>query len=90
MKIALEQKTATYILLFVQSLDNFEEADTFTTLYIKAVNNILESNNETYRIDKNEGRKIIAETDERFVYGKGVGEECEEDGRNKRAIRYFT
>ena len=77
MKIALEQKIATYILIFVQSLDDFEEADAFTTLYIKAVNNALESNDETYRIDKNEVIKIIAETDERFIYGEEVCEECE-------------
>jgi len=77
MKIVLEQKTANDILIFVKSLDDFEEADTFTTLYIKAVNNALESNKETYRIDKNEVKKIIAETDERFVYGEEVCEECE-------------
>jgi hypothetical protein len=77
MKKTLEQKTANCILIFVQSLDDFEEADTFTTLYIKAVNNALESNKETYRIDQNEVRKIIAEADERFVYGEEVCEECE-------------
>ncbi len=48
----------------------------FTTLYIKAVNNTLASNRENYRIDANEVRKIIAETDE-FVYGEEVCEECE-------------
>ncbi len=49
----------------------------FTTLYIKAVNNTLASNKENYRIDANEVRKIIAETDGRFVYGREVCEECE-------------
>ena len=48
-------------------MDDFEEADTFTTLYTKAVNNTLESNKENYRIDENEVRNIIAEKDERFV-----------------------
>ena len=73
-KKVFEQKTANDILIFVHNLDDFEEADMFTALYIKAVNNALESNDETYRIDKNEVRKIIAETDERFIYGE---EECE-------------
>ena len=48
-------------------MDDFEEADTFTTLYTKAVNNTLESNKENYRIDENEVRNIIAKKDERLV-----------------------
>jgi hypothetical protein len=77
-KKAFEQKTANDILIFVHNLDDFEEADTFTTLYIKAVNNALESNKETYKIDENEVRKIIVEADERFVYGEEVCE-CGEE-----------
>jgi len=76
-KKAFEQKTASDILVFVQNLDDFEEADIFTTLYIKAVNKNLESNKENYIIDENAVRKIIAETDGRFVYGEEVCEECE-------------
>jgi hypothetical protein len=76
-KKAFEQKTANDILIFVQNFDDFNEADMFTTLYIKAVNNNLESNKENYRIDANEVRKTIAETDQRFVYGEEVCEECE-------------
>jgi hypothetical protein len=76
-KKVFEQKTANDILIFVHNLDDFEEADMFTALYIKAVNNTLESNKENYRIDENEVRKIIAETDDRFVYGEEVCEECE-------------
>ena len=45
-KKALEQKTASDILTFVQNLDDFEEADIFLTLYIKALNNTLASNKE--------------------------------------------
>jgi len=71
-KKALEQKTASDILTFVQNLDDFEEADIFLTLYIKALNNTLASNKENYRIDENEVRKIIAETDGRFVYGEEI------------------
>jgi hypothetical protein len=48
-------------------LDDFEEADMFTMLYTKAVNNTLESNKENYRIDENVVRNIIAEKDERLV-----------------------
>ena len=76
-KKAFEQKTANDILIFVQNFDDFDDADMFTTLYIKAVNNILASNKENYRIDANEVRKIIAETDGRFVYGREICEECE-------------
>jgi len=78
-KKAFEQKTANDILIFVQNFDDFDDADMFTTLYIKAVNNTLASNKENYRIDANEVRKIISETDGRFVYGREVCEECEED-----------
>ncbi len=77
-KKAFEQKTANDILIFVQNLDDFEEADTFIMLYIKALNNTLESNKENYRIDENEVRKIIAENDARFLYGEEVCEEDEE------------
>ena len=76
-KKVFEQKIAKDILIFVQNLDDFDEADMFTALYIKAINNTLKSNKENYRIDENEVRKIIGETDERFVYGKEVCEECE-------------
>jgi hypothetical protein len=55
------------MLIFVQNLDDSEEADMFTMLYTKAVNNTLESNKENYRIDENEVRNIIAEKDERLV-----------------------
>jgi hypothetical protein len=78
-KKAVERKTADDILIFVQNLDDFDEADIFAMLYVKAVNNNLESNKENYRIDENEVRKIISETDERFVYGLEVCEECEEE-----------
>jgi ribosomal protein L17 len=78
-KKAFERKTANEILIFVQNLDDFDEADTFIMLYIKALNNTLESNKENYRIDENEVRKIIAETDDRFVYGEEVCEEYEEE-----------
>jgi hypothetical protein len=46
-------------------------------VYIKAVNKNLESNKKKYIIDENAVRKIIAETDGRFVYGEEVYEECE-------------
>ncbi len=37
-KKTFEQKTANDILTFVQNLDDFEDADTFIKLYIKALN----------------------------------------------------
>lgn len=74
---AFEQKTARDILIFVQNLDDFEEADMFTTLYTKVVNNTLESNKENYRIDENEVRNIIAKKDERLVYREELCEEYE-------------
>lgn len=73
-KKAVERKTANDILILVQNLDDFEEADIFTMLYVKAVNNSLESGKETYIIDEDEVRKILAEDDERFECGEEVCE----------------
>lgn len=56
-KKAFEQKTANYILVFVQNLDDFEEADISKTLYIKAVNKNLESNKENYINRRRCGKK---------------------------------
>lgn len=79
-KKAYERKIADDIVVFVTNLDDFEDADAFTMLYVKAVNNILEANKENFRIDENEVRKVISETDQRFVYGEGVCDECEDEG----------
>jgi hypothetical protein len=78
-KKAVERKTANDIAIFVQNFDDFEDSDAFIMLYVKAVNNSLEYDMENYRIDENEVRKIIAETDERFVYGEEVCDEYEDD-----------
>ena len=79
-KKAYERKTADEIVPFVTNLDDFDEADIFTMLYVKAVNSILEADKENFKIDENEVRKIISETDQRFVYGEGICDECEEEG----------
>ena len=78
-KKAFEQKTANDILTLVQNLDDFEEADSLIMLYVKALNNTLESNKENYRIDENDVIKIIAETDKRFVCREEAYEEYEEE-----------
>jgi Asp-tRNA(Asn)/Glu-tRNA(Gln) amidotransferase C subunit len=78
-KKAYERKTADEIVPFVMNLDDYDEADIFTMLYVKAVNSILEADKENFKIDENEVRKIISETDQRFVYVEGVCEECEDE-----------
>ena len=78
-KKVFEQKIASDILTFLQNLDDFDEADVFLLLYTKALNRTLEFKKEDYRIDEEDVRKMIAETDERFVYGEEICEKCEEE-----------